>query len=258
MALSPTSRLSFLTEQGRPLDAPPEWTRALVAIDCDPADWQLPSLLRNGVACSVFVKKLDGQPRVLVDWPLSGAGHYELTLSWDDGSWAETRLCSITPRKLLPSETDQMLVDLQQRLPASIAIALQRAGALSAPSSRRFLRVRSQSLAPELAVIPADRVRAFRSSRLSLRCTLMVTPHDRGKGHRRIPRRSANQITREFMLSTDFKPPPRHRGDRAIRPAAAGEQGTDRPDARSQAETYLGCLFDAAPPETFIELRWRV
>src|SRR4051812_45611771 len=154
--------------------------------------------------------------------------------------------------------TDQMLVDLQQRLPASIAIALQRAGALSAPSSRRFLRVRSQSLAPELAVIPADRVRAFRSSRLSLRCTLMVTPHDRGKGHRRIPRRSANQITREFMLSTDFKPPPRHRGDRAIRPAAAGEQGTDRPDARSQAETYLGCLFDAAPPETFIELRWRV
>jgi hypothetical protein len=129
--LSRTSRLTFLTEEGRPLDAPIEWTRGLVAIDCDAADWRLPTLTRNGIAMPLQVGEIGGRILVTARWPLSGAGHYELLLRWADGSWEELRLCTVAPRKLDAAEVELMLDDLQHHLPASIAIALQRAGALA-------------------------------------------------------------------------------------------------------------------------------
>ena len=80
----------------------------------------------------IFVKELAGRVRVLADWPQSGAGNFDLTLAFRDGSWTEQRIlcCRATetePRWLWR----RCWTDLQQRLPASIAIALQRAGALS-------------------------------------------------------------------------------------------------------------------------------
>lgn len=131
MASSPISRLRFLGETGVELDAPLEWTRCLIGIDCPPEDWQQVALSRNGLPMPVFVKELGGQPRVLADWPLSGAGNFELTLEVGKKVWRESQICSITPRKLSAASVEKMLSDLQRRLPASIAIALQRGGALA-------------------------------------------------------------------------------------------------------------------------------
>jgi hypothetical protein len=129
--LSRTSRLTFLTEDGQPLDAPVEWTRGLVAVACDAADWRLPRLARNGIAMPIQVGEIGGRVIVAARWPLSGAGHYELLLRWADGSWEERRVCTVAPHKLDAAEVETMLDDLQHRLPASIAIALQRTGALA-------------------------------------------------------------------------------------------------------------------------------
>jgi len=123
--------LTFLTEEGQELDNPLEWTRGLVAIDCDPADWQLLTLTRNGAAMPLHVGEVAGRILVATPWPLSGAGHYELVLKWADGSWDERRVCTVIPRRLDATEVEVMLDDLQHRLPASIAIALQRTGALA-------------------------------------------------------------------------------------------------------------------------------
>jgi predicted component of viral defense system (DUF524 family) len=125
------SRLRFLDESGQELDAPLEWARGLVEIECAPADWEQVVLRRNEVAMPVLVRELEGRVRVLAEWPLSGAGTFELALEFRDGSWSERRACVVAPRKLSALAVEQMVDDLQQRLPASIAIALQRAGALS-------------------------------------------------------------------------------------------------------------------------------
>lgn len=131
MASSPISRLSFFSSEGEPLAAPLEWSPCLVAIECDAAEWRQPRLSCNDVPISLFVGDLEGRDRVLGHWPRSGAGHYELKLAWADGSWREKEICTVEPRKLDRSAIEAMLDDLNTRLPASIAIALRRAGALS-------------------------------------------------------------------------------------------------------------------------------
>lgn len=126
-----TSRLSFVTEVGAPLDAPREWVPARVLLDCPVDQWPLATLRRNGVELPIHVRKLDGRPSVVADWPCAGAGDYELSLVWEDGSWQEVRACRVAPGKISAAELDQMLSELEHRLPASIAIALQRGGALA-------------------------------------------------------------------------------------------------------------------------------
>ena len=131
MASSPTSRLAFLSEDGEPIEAPLEWAEAFVSVDCGVDEWKRPSLTCNGAAIPLHVSHLNERDRVLGWWPRSGAGHYELRLAWDDGSWEESRICTVESRKLDPAAVEAMLDDLNRRLPASIAIALRRGGALS-------------------------------------------------------------------------------------------------------------------------------
>ncbi|HEX8689252.1 MAG TPA: DUF2357 domain-containing protein [Solirubrobacterales bacterium] len=131
MALSRTSRLAFLSEDGQQIEAPLEWTKALVSIDCEVGEWRQPRLTCNAQPIPLYVCRLDERDRVLGRWLRSGAGHYELQLTWDDGSWEESRICTVEPSKLDSSAVTTMLDDLNRRLPASIAIALRRGGALS-------------------------------------------------------------------------------------------------------------------------------
>lgn len=131
MDSSRSSRFGFLSELGRTLDSPPEWTEALVSVDCESLDWRGARLTRNGGEIPLFVSNVDGRDRVLGRWPRSGAGNYELRLSWADGSWEESRVCTVEPMKLSAGAVASMVDHLNRRLPASIALALRRGGALS-------------------------------------------------------------------------------------------------------------------------------
>jgi len=81
----------------------------------------------------VVLRELGGRPRVLAQWPRAGAGHYQLEVTGRDGDtpWIERGTWTVPSRKLPPDEVRQLVDDLERRLPASIAISLQRAGALA-------------------------------------------------------------------------------------------------------------------------------
>lgn len=128
MASAPTSSLGFLDLHGRAVDGPTEWTRGYVHIKVPQARWQGVALTRNGELVEVYLRPLAGEPRVVADWPLSGTGHYRLELT-DGGSREELKL-SVWPRKISKAGYFQLLDDLEQ-LPASLAIALQKGGALA-------------------------------------------------------------------------------------------------------------------------------
>lgn len=130
MDLSRSSRFGFFSEQGKPLDAPSEWTEALVLVKCEGVDWRGASLTCNGMEIPLQVSNVDGRDRVLGRWPRSGAGHYEVRLCWADGSWEESRVCTVEPKKLDSEAVAAMVDHLNRRLPASIALALRRGGAL--------------------------------------------------------------------------------------------------------------------------------
>lgn len=130
MASSPISRIGYLNEEKQPTDAPREWTEGHVAVDCGDRDWRGAQLTSNGTAIPLSVSRIDGKDVVLGRWPRSGAGNYELLLRWDDGSWEESRVCTVEPRKLDSSTVATMVEHLDRRLPASIALALRRGGAL--------------------------------------------------------------------------------------------------------------------------------
>lgn len=130
MASSPISRIGFLDEARQPIEAPREWTEGHVSVDCRDRDWRGARLTCNGTAISLSVSRIDGRDVVLGRWPRSGAGSYELLLRWDDGLWEEGRVFTVEPRKLDSGAVATMVEHLDRRLPASIALALSRGGAL--------------------------------------------------------------------------------------------------------------------------------
>jgi hypothetical protein len=85
----------------------------------------------NGSAVPLYVSNVDGRDRVLGRWPRSGAGSYELRLSWPEGEQEERQICTVESRKLDSKAVAAMVDHLNRRLPASIALALRRGGALS-------------------------------------------------------------------------------------------------------------------------------
>jgi predicted component of viral defense system (DUF524 family) len=86
-------------------------------------------LLCNGEPLALFVQPIAGELRMLANWPLSGTGRYRLYL--ESIGFEEEREIELTPEKLTFEEYGEMIADLQTSLPASVAIALQRGGALA-------------------------------------------------------------------------------------------------------------------------------
>jgi PD-(D/E)XK nuclease superfamily/Domain of unknown function (DUF2357) len=131
MVSSPTSRLRYLSESGEPIEAPGEWMKGFVEILCEAEQLESVRLVRNGVDLNVVSRKIGEHRRIVAEWPLSGAGNYELKLTTGFEGEQERLVCTVPSRKLAAASVEQMVTDLQERLPASIAIALQRAGALA-------------------------------------------------------------------------------------------------------------------------------
>jgi hypothetical protein len=86
-------------------------------------------LTRNDEPLPISLSLAGGPPRIIAEWPRAGAGRYLVTVRHPD--WSESMECEVAPEKLSSAAYQQLLLDLQQRLPATIAIALQKAGALT-------------------------------------------------------------------------------------------------------------------------------
>jgi predicted component of viral defense system (DUF524 family) len=130
MASPPTSSLRFIDFAGGPLPAPREWERCLIELDLKPDELQQTRVLRQGEPLRVLVQQLEGRPRVLAEWPLSGTGRYRLRLENDAAPPIESEI-TIEPRKISSEAYGRLIDDLQTELPASVALALQLTGALS-------------------------------------------------------------------------------------------------------------------------------
>jgi predicted component of viral defense system (DUF524 family) len=146
MASPATSRFRFRTKDGSDLEAPREWRRGLIEVDLPPEHLAHTTLLCQGQPLRLFVQSLAGQPRLFAEWPLSGTGRYRLAL--ESAGLSEQLEIEVVPEKISVVAYARLIDDLQTRLPASVAIGLQRAGALA---GLRLKPPGESTLAQELA-----------------------------------------------------------------------------------------------------------
>jgi predicted component of viral defense system (DUF524 family) len=127
----PTSSFSFVDGLGQALPGPREWTPELVRVDLDPAFLARASLFRQSEKLPLFVQELGHSVCVLANWPRTGTGRYRVRLELDD-QLVEESVYEVAPTKISAAAYQALIDDLQNgRLPASIAISLERLGGLS-------------------------------------------------------------------------------------------------------------------------------
>jgi predicted component of viral defense system (DUF524 family) len=129
MDLPHTSKLSFLSLEGEPLESPAEWQPALLEVRVPIEQRKEVQLWRQGTRLRIFLQEIKGKERILADWPLSNPGYYRLRLEYQ-GNF-EDQIITVWPQKISREAFAQMIEDLDARLPASVAIGLQRTGALA-------------------------------------------------------------------------------------------------------------------------------
>lgn len=124
-----SARLRLLDLAGVPIPAPREWTRALIELRIAADAWITARLWLQEQLMPVTLRQLDGQVRVLAEWPRAGPGRYRLRL--DAEGHADELVLTVRPSKITEVAYTQLLADLETRLPAAVAIGLQRVGGLS-------------------------------------------------------------------------------------------------------------------------------
>lgn len=128
MASPPTSKLRFLDTSGTESTGPREWARSLVEVLVPPERLEQIRLLRQGEPMQLFAQPLGGSTRVLAEWPRSNTGRYRLRL--EDGAMVEELEVGVAPEKISQSAYGRVIDELQTALPASVALGLQKVGAL--------------------------------------------------------------------------------------------------------------------------------
>ncbi|NEP60138.1 MAG: DUF2357 domain-containing protein, partial [Symploca sp. SIO2G7] len=129
MDLLPTSKLSFLNREGKTLEAPLEWQPGFIEVQVPKDKWEEVRLWRQGKELSICLKRLGKKARIITDWPRSNPGYYPVQLEYQGE--VEEQIVTVWPRKISREAFAQMLEDLDTQLPTSVAIALQRTGALA-------------------------------------------------------------------------------------------------------------------------------
>jgi hypothetical protein len=215
MALPPTSDaqlIRLIDVAGNPLGVPREWTTHWVEVAIPVEAWGVAELWRGTEPMPLTLRRIGGEVRVVAEWPRSGTGNYELRLISQS---AQSRLLlTVRPEKLTPSSYAQLLEDLETRIPASVAVGLQRIGGLSglellppqestiAEEIHRLRRAitgtaQRRGLADVLRDLARDPYRVLASQELWVR---------RGSARRPHPARLVQALTRASNIAVDKKP----------------------------------------------------
>ena len=130
MASPPTSAsLRLIDVTGSALAAPREWTPALIELLIDPDAWQSVTLSIQNQPVPVSLRRIGGAVRAVAEWARAGPGHYQLRLTTPERD--EESVVTVEPRKISRASYQQLLADLEARLPVIVALGLQRAGGLA-------------------------------------------------------------------------------------------------------------------------------
>jgi hypothetical protein len=121
-------RLMFVDSKGVVLDCPREWEAATLILPwLQPEGWTGVAVEVNARLMSVHLERVAGAIRVAVPWPKAGAGLWQVVARVRS---EEARFTvNIPSAKISESALATMLDDLETRLPASVAVGLDRLGA---------------------------------------------------------------------------------------------------------------------------------
>lgn len=142
----PISELRFLSSGGDPIDAPSEWSEALLDLGEWIDAWPHLSVTANRNPLELAKRLIGGDERLVASWPRSGPGRHRVSVTTPEASTEAT--ATIRPSKISQVGFEAMLLDLDHRLPTSIAIGLQRGGALAGTT---FRTAQGSTVAEELS-----------------------------------------------------------------------------------------------------------
>ena len=171
MDLPPISKLSFLNYEGEIIKAPIEWQPACLEIHIPQKKIEQVRLWLQDKEIPISLRRLGGKFRVLTEWPRSNAGYYRLRLEYEND--IEEQTITVWPQKISREAFAHMLEDLDSRLPTSVAISLQRTGALA---GLKLLQLDETTLAQEL--VRLRRAINGTDNRLGLSKILSQLAHD--------------------------------------------------------------------------------
>jgi predicted component of viral defense system (DUF524 family) len=214
MASPPTSSLRFVTLDGVPLPEPVEWTPCFIELGVPAALLTDVVVERNDTALTVAVRELDGDVRVLAEWPRSPTGRYDVAFWCAPAGINERATATVRPAKLSERAYSKLLEDLELRLPASIAVGLSTHGALAgiqllppaeSTLEQELLRVRRAvrgqvgrpGLAAALRRVAEDPYRSLVGTELWVQ---------RERARRLDPTRLGQLLTRAGNLTSDGRP----------------------------------------------------
>ena len=121
--------LGFINKKGQTIDQPNEWEPVALHIHIDPSDWDQYTLLINFKQQELFLKKINGEKKLVTDFIRLSAGHYKITFKYHNQVNYER--FSIYPKKISNESFKTMLEDLVYGLPADIAVSLSELGAFT-------------------------------------------------------------------------------------------------------------------------------
>ncbi len=137
--------LRFVDGSGEPAGFPREWEPSTLEICVNPAEWQRGQLRLQGELFASAKATPSWCNTVNVEWPRSGPGNYLIEFEAPSGS-ASMRF-TIRSGKLSSEALSRTVDALESGLPASIAVGLQRLGALQ---GMRLLPPGQSTLAQEI------------------------------------------------------------------------------------------------------------
>jgi hypothetical protein len=122
--------IRFRTFAGISADEPREWEPATVLLQgIAAAEWHSVRMTLNGRPLPVRLELSGGKERIAASWDRAPSGCWLLEIRLRSEHWS--RLLRIRPAKIDDASFAAMLDDLESGLPASIALSLNRLGALA-------------------------------------------------------------------------------------------------------------------------------
>ncbi|MFW9260401.1 DUF2357 domain-containing protein [Nostoc sp. CALU 546] len=148
MDLHHTSKLVFLNLEGKKIEAPLEWQPAYLEVLVNPDNRREAQVYLQGKKLSFYLRDVAGKERVLADWQRSNPGYYQLRFEYQGE--IEEQIITVLPQKISREAFAQMLEDLDTRLPTSVAIGLQKTGALA---GLKLPQLNEHTLAQEILIL---------------------------------------------------------------------------------------------------------